>query len=191
MLKIGITGGIGSGKSTICKLFSNLYSVPIFNTDEEAKKLYLNPDVKLKVIKLLGSECYINNEPNRKFIASKIFNDINLKESLTNILYPLLWSNLDKWCLEQKSNYILIETALLFETNTQNKFDKIILVYSDLETRIQRVINRDSCSREDVFNRIKHFIPEEDKIELSDIIIYNNNQSLEDQISKINIKLNG
>lgn len=190
MLKVGITGGIGSGKTTVCKIFG-WAGVPIFNTDEQTKSLYKNQEVKSEVIKLLGPESYIDyNTIDRKFISGKIFSDKNLKRELTTkILYPRLWNNLDIWCNKQTSEYGLIETALLFEHNIQDKFDKTILVYSNLEKRIKRVLYRDNCTREEVLARIGNSIPEEAKINMADYIIFNNGESLDPQVIDIHIKI--
>lgn len=174
MLKVAITGGIGSGKTRICKAF-DLCSAPIFNTDSEVKNIYLDSDIKERVIDLLGEKSYKDQHPNFKFISDKIFHDKNLKAQLTNkILYPRLFERLEKWYqINQDKPYVLVESAIIFETGIQDKFDKIILIYADLEERIKRVIARDGISREDIILRIKNNIPEEQKIKLCDYVIMN------------------
>lgn len=174
MLRVAITGGICSGKTTICKSFS-LMGVPIFNTNDEVKLIYSNSNgVRKKVISLLGVDSYSNGKPNLKYILKEVFQSDELKNKLTHIIYPELWKSLDKWYEKHKENkYVLIESALIFELNLQNKFDKIILIYVDREERITRAMHRDGCTREDIVARIKDNIPEELKINLSNYVIRN------------------
>jgi len=191
MLKVAITGGIGSGKTRICKAFE-WCSAPIFNTDLEVKHLYSDLKVKNVVINLLGKESYKNCYPDFKYISSKIFSDSKLKNQLTSqILYPKLFEKLEDWYRQHKNKpYVLVESALIFEAEIENKFDKIILVYADLEERIKRAMLRDKASREDVISRIKNNIPEEQKIKLCDYVIINQHgYDTYDQIVKIHVDL--
>ncbi|HRD39897.1 MAG TPA: dephospho-CoA kinase [Bacteroidia bacterium] len=188
---VGLTGGIGTGKSTVGKLFQVL-GVPVYNSDDRAKEMYFLPEVKEKVIALLGNEAYhADDSLNRAYISQKIFSDSSLLSKINSIIHPAVEKDFTSFKEEYKSHkYIVKETALLFETGLYKKVDKIILVMAPLEERLKRVMQRDKSSREDVLKRISHQMPDEEKQPISDFVIDNNEtEGLIPQVLAIHQKL--
>jgi len=180
---VGLTGGIGTGKSTVAKLFE-LLGVKIFNSDESAKEQYFVPAIKQRVIDLLGNECYLtankegNNEKtlNRKHISNKIFSDTTLLKKLNAIIHPAVINDFKIFATANPGKLIIKESALLYEVGLDKGLDKIILVTSPLELRIERVMKRDGSSREEILNKIKSQLSDEEKLKLTDLVIRNNEQ---------------
>ena len=171
---IGLTGGIGSGKSTVAFMFEKL-GVPIYSSDVEANILMENSkEIQNSLIQLLGRKAYLHGRLNRAFIASKVFNDINLLSKLNAIVHPAVKTHFESWLSKQKSVYVIKEVAILFEMNSQNNFDYIISVVAPLKDRVQRVVQRDGKSESDVYSIIRNQLPDADKIKFSDFIIHNN-----------------
>ncbi|WP_316932405.1 dephospho-CoA kinase [Cellulophaga baltica] len=170
---VGLTGGIGSGKTTVAKMFHAL-GVPVYNSDIEAKKLMVTSEVlKVKIKELLGTESYIDHKLNRTYIADKIFTDPDLLAQLNAIVHPAVKEHFMTWVGEQNSDYIIQETAIIFENNSQDKFDKIILVTAPEKIRIERVTSRDAISEDKVKERIDNQWPDQKKAALSDYVINN------------------
>ncbi|MGZ3919248.1 MAG: dephospho-CoA kinase [Bacteroidia bacterium] len=171
---VGLTGGIGSGKSIVARVFGALGCV-LFNTDEAAREIYFDAEIKVKVIALLGQESYSSErELNKSFISSKIFSDTDLLHRLNSVIHPAVKKKFEKFVQENKGSVIIKESALLFEANLHKSMDAVIMVTADDELRIQRVMQRDGSGREDVIKKIKSQLPQEEKIKLADYIIYNN-----------------
>ena len=175
MLKIGVTGGIGSGKSTVCRIMENL-GVPIFYSDNEAKHL-LNEDKDLKaeVIKLYGSDMY-NAEGNldRPRMATLVFNNPKAMESITAIVHPRVNQRFNEWVLKHdKAPYVVKEAAVLFESGAYHDLDKIINVFAPKENRIKRVLERDGSLRQDIEKRMRFQYSDEERNKLADFIIIN------------------
>jgi len=180
MLKIGITGGIGSGKTTVCEIFK-LLGIPVFHADAEARNLQNNDlQVKKSLKELLGEKIYNQKgELDRTSLARIIFNDPILLERVNSIIHPavrqqfMLWSN-----IHTKEPYQLYEAAILIESGYSSDFDKNILVYSDESIRIERVVKRDHTTEALVKQRISNQMPDIQKIKLVDYTIENNNTTL-------------
>ncbi len=191
MLKIGVTGGIGSGKTTVCKIFEVL-DIPVYYADPRAKLLMIE-DYKLvkEIKKLLGDKSYNKDKSlNRKYIANIIFNDKNKLNALNALVHPAVKDDFDKWCDSQNSPYVLKEAALLFENGSYKSLDKTILVSAPLELRVLRVMKRDNHTRESILSRVRNQMPESEKEKLADIIIKNDNDiSLISQIIEIHRQL--
>ena len=176
MIKVGITGGIGSGKTTVCKEFEKL-GISVYYTDLEAKHLFeTDNDIKIDVYNNFGPDVFIDNKPytiiDRKKIAQIVFNDEEKLEKLNSIIHPKLWADFEKWCeLHKNEKYVIMEAAILFESGADSKVDKIIVVTAPIETRIERVIKRDNITREEVLSRMNNQIDEEWKEEHSDFLI--------------------
>lgn len=171
---VGLTGGIGSGKTTVAQVFKSL-GVPVYNADEEAKALMQSSDViKQKLIHLLGENCYKDGQLNRSFIASKVFSDSELLEKINAIVHPQVAIHFEQWFSKQHTPYIIKEVAILFETNSQHHFDFIITVTAPVETRIRRVMERDQKTREEVLAIIENQLPDSEKINRSNFVIKNN-----------------
>ncbi len=187
MLKVGITGGIGSGKTYICNMFK-AFDVPIYNADERAKTLMVtNISIREQIIDLLGKKAYSGEIPNKKYIANKAFKNQELLHSLNNIIHPVVSEDSLNW-FKQHSNqsYVLKEAAILFETKTYKNLDKTILVIADKDLRILRVMQRDGVSKEKVLERIKNQMSDLDKMELADFILNNNdNKDIEKVVEKL------
>lgn len=177
-LKVGLTGGIGSGKSTVAAIFSTL-GIPIFDADNAAKKV-MNEDrtVKEKVTGLFGADAYINGALNRKFIASIVFNDAYKLEQLNAIAHPATIAAGEAWMNEQTTPYAIKEAAIFFESGSAAGLDYIIGVFAPQHLRIQRVMQRDKITREEVLGRISKQIDEFLKMKLCDFVITNDEQSL-------------
>jgi len=144
---VGLTGGIGTGKSTVAKLFE-LLGAKVFNSDENAKGQYFVPEIKKQVIELLGAECYLDEKTlNRKFISNKIFSDTSLLKKLNTIIHPAVLKDFKVFAGKHTGKLIIKESALLFELGLDKELDKVILVTSPLELRIERVMKRDELSR--------------------------------------------
>jgi len=173
MKVVGLTGGIGSGKSTVSKMFLEL-GVPVYNSDERAKKLMnTSAEIKNQIIAFLGKESYHEEKLNRAYIAKKVFNDTTLLAQLNAIVHPVVREDFLKWTGEQEYCYVIQETALLFENNAQHLYDSIILVTAPKVERISRVVSRDKGTREQVIARMNNQMDDEEKLNLSDFVIEN------------------
>lgn len=178
MKRIGLTGNIGSGKTTIASCFEIL-GVAIFNADKEAK-LLMNKDVNLKqsLIAEFGKEVFLNNELNRKYLSNLAFNDDLVLKRLNALVHPVVQDAFEKWSIQQSGAYIIKEAAILFESNTYQSLDAIICISCPEEIRLKRILKRDDLSEMDVRQRMSHQWAEEKKISLSDYVITNDNSSL-------------
>ena len=190
MKKIGITGNIGSGKSYVCKIFEN-FGIPVFYSDDETKKLYLIPSVKELIVNRFGQEVYFDDGTlNRKLLSYHLFKNEEAMRFIESVLYPALNQHFDQWCEQQKSPYVLYESAILFEKNYEKFFDKIIFVSAPEDIRLQRVMLRDDCSEENVRSRMRLQLSENHKISKADYVIYNDGtKPVEPQVLDINKQL--
>ena len=178
MLKIGLTGGIGSGKSTVAKIFETL-NIPVYNADEETRRL-MNTDgeLKLAITKNFGTETYKNGVLDRKYLAAVVFNDNHKLELLNSLVHPATIRDAGKWMNKQKSIYVIKEAALLFEAGATGMLDHVIGVAAPRELRIKRVMDRDGVSRDEVVKRIKYQLDDEIKMMRCDFVITNDEQVL-------------
>ena len=178
MLKIGITGGIGSGKSTVAKIFEVL-GIPVYYADEAAKKL-MNEDelLKAKLITAFSDEVYTAGKLNRGYLSSLVFKDAAKLRLLNSIVHPAVIAAADNWLQLQTTHYALKEAALLFESGAQEHLDKVIGVSAPKALRINRVMKRDNVTREDVIARMDKQVDENIKMKLCDFIIINNDQEI-------------
>lgn len=179
MLKIGLTGNIGSGKSIVSRIFSVL-GVPVYNADSEAKRIMDSEEVIPMVIGVFGKEI-INSDHsvNKKMLAEIVFKDNNKLEKLNSIIHPLVMNDFNIWCQKfSDKKYVINESAILVETALYKLFDKLITVISPEDMRIERVMKRDNCEKEKVLARINNQLPEKDKTKVSDFVITNNEKDL-------------
>jgi dephospho-CoA kinase len=191
MIKIGITGGIGSGKSTVCKVFTVL-GIPVFEADKIARQLMnSDPDVAEKLIRTFGAPVYLaDHSINRKYLAGIVFNNPSLLGQLNSIVHPAVRNVFYDWVEKQNAPYIIHEAAILFESGFYKMMDKTITVVTDETQRIQRVTKRDGISDEQVKERIRNQWNDEQRIKLADFIIKNNDDDLIiPQILEINKKI--
>ncbi len=187
MLKIGLTGGIGSGKSVVGKIFQ-LLDIPVYIADIEAKKIMIsNKTVQQQLIAAFGKKVYSSkNTINKTYLSSVIFNCPEALEQINAIVHPAVRSDFQQWCLLQKNApYIIQESAILFDTGIYRQFDKTITVTANEKLRIQRVVQRDNITEKQVAERIKNQLSEEQRINKADFIIYNNTEMLIPQVLKI------
>lgn len=178
MLKVGLTGGIGSGKSTVAKIFEVLH-VPVYYADDAAKRL-MNENAALKsnIEKTFGTKTYINNELDRKFLASVVFDDPEKLQLLNALVHPVTIRDAAEWMLRQETGYILKEAALIFESGSQQGLDYVIGVSAPEHLRIKRVMERDNISREQVLARMERQISEKVKMELCDFVLINDEHEM-------------
>jgi dephospho-CoA kinase len=191
MIKVAVTGGIGSGKSVVCKIFEKI-GIPVFNADSEAKKLMsTSSHIHDELISLFGSSIYQpNGDIHRKKMADLIFNDNFALQKVNEIIHPEVRKKFREWAEEQKSPYIIQEAAIIFESGQSDSFDRIITVTAPIELKIERVMKRDLVAREKVLDRMKKQLPDEEKIAKSDFIIVNNDiEMIIPQIIEIHKKL--
>ncbi len=190
-LSIGLTGGIGSGKSVIASFF-RLLGVPVYISDLEAKKMMqTNNFIRNSLVEAFGEVVYSNSgELNRSELAKIIFNDEQALKKVNSIVHPQVHLHYQEWLLYQANAfYVIHESAILFDTGLYTNFDKIITVTADKETRLNRVVQRDSCSVKSVLERMDKQISEQDKIDQSDFVIYNNTELVIPQIINIHNQL--
>jgi dephospho-CoA kinase len=189
---VGITGGIGSGKSTVARIFSIL-GIPIYYADERAKWLMANdPELKKQILNNFGSESYSQDGIlNRAFLASKVFGDEEKVKIINALVHPAVGADFEKWAHDQNSPYVLKEAALLFETGSYKDLDKVINVSSPIKIRISRVLMRDPHRNEKQVNDIiDKQLPDEEKNKLADFVIKNtDNKMLIPQVLEIHKQL--
>ena len=181
MLKVGITGNIGSGKTTVCKIFEVL-GIPVFYADDEAKKVMVNDVVLIAGIKkAFGDESYFaDGTLNRKHIAGIVFNNSARLLKLNALVHPATFRAFDSWVANMKADvpYVMKEAALLFESSSYKMCDKTIMVTAPLDLRINRVMQRDGLSRDEIESRNARQFSEEKKIHLADFVIRNDDTEL-------------
>ncbi|HJW18760.1 MAG TPA: dephospho-CoA kinase [Flavisolibacter sp.] len=178
MLKIGLTGGIGSGKSTVAKVFE-LLNIPVYYADEASKRLYhTDPALKAAMIKHFGADVYKNDLLDKAHLAQLVFNAPEKLELLNSLVHPPTLLDAEKWIASQNAPYIIKEAALLFESGSAGQLDYIIGVTAPAPLRIKRVMDRDALSREQVQHRMDRQMDEAIKMRLCDFIIHNDEQQL-------------
>ncbi|MDP1726719.1 MAG: dephospho-CoA kinase [Bacteroidota bacterium] len=190
MLKIGITGNIGSGKSTVVKIFAQL-GIPVYDSDSRAKILMAeNHKLVHEIQLLLGTEAYTSGVLNRAFVSQKVFSDSGLLSKLNALVHPAVFKDFDLWVAQQHAPYILKEAALLYESGSYKDLDKMIVVAANPDLRLKRSIARDTSNASAVEARMNAQMPEAEKIKRADYIIYNNeNDLLIPQVMRIHNKI--
>ena len=178
MLKVGLTGGIGSGKSTVAKIFEVL-GIPVYYADEATKRI-MNTDKKLKadLIRYFGEKTYRDGRLDRIYLASVVFADKQKLDLLNSLTHPATIRDANMWILQQTSPYIIKEAALLFESGANKYLDYTIGVYAPQELRLERVMQRDHVTREEVLQRLNRQMDEDEKMKLCDTVLINDEQQL-------------
>jgi dephospho-CoA kinase len=178
MLKIGLTGGIGSGKTTVARIFEVL-GIPVYYADDAAKKLMNeNEHLKNSIIKAFGTDAYSNNTLNREFVSNVVFKDTEKLNALNSIVHPATINDAIKWFKDQNAPYVIKEAALIFESGSQKELDFVIGIKSPVELRIQRAMARDHISVEKVRSRMDNQMNEDEKMRLCDYVIVNDEQEM-------------
>lgn len=176
MIKIGVTGGIGSGKTTVASLLK-IIGIPVYIADEESKKLTeKSPVIRRKLIHLFGDSLYTQQGLDKKRLATYIFGDPTYLKQVNAIIHPEVQKHFITWTQAQKSAFCAIESAILFESGFDRIVDVRLMVYAPLEVRIARVLRRENITKEEVLRRINNQMPDEQKQKQSDFTIYNDNQ---------------
>lgn len=178
MLRIGLTGGIGSGKSTVAKVFEVL-GIPVYYADEAAKRLMNTSEpIRTAIIRHFGAAAYKEGVLDRKYLAQIVFNDKEKLELLNSLTHPHTIQDAEEWMRRQTTPYVIKEAALLFESGAAEKLDFVIGVYAPQHLRVKRVMDRDAVPAEEVMKRITRQLDEEMKMKLCDFVITNNEQKL-------------
>ncbi len=170
---IGLTGGIGSGKTTVAQMFKAL-GVPVYNSDERARELMATSgEIREQIIELLGEQAYEGVSLNRGYIAGRVFGNKELLTDLNQIVHPAVREDFKNWAKEQQSHYVIQEAAILFENDAYHNFDKMILVTAPKKIRLERIMLRDHTSEDSIMARMNHQWEDDKKIALSDFVIEN------------------
>jgi len=187
---IGLTGGIGSGKTTVSGMFAAL-GVPVYNSDLEAKRLMrTSRTLRQKISDLLGKGAYQGSELQRQYVAEKVFKDAHLLKELNAIVHPAVKRHFRRWAAKQNFPYVIQEAAILFENGSYPAFDKMILVTAPEEVRIARILQRDDTTRKSILERMGHQWKDDRKADLADYIIENTDlDRTRDQVALIHAEL--
>jgi dephospho-CoA kinase len=191
MIKVAVTGGIGSGKSVICEVFEKI-GIPVFNADRSAKEIMdSDNNIKEKLISYFGADIYDSDEKlYREKFADIIFNDKATLKKVNEIVHPAVRMEFEVWAKKQNAPYVIEEAAIVFESGQEHLFDKIISVFAPMELRIERVMKRDNITRDKVLERMNNQRNDESRNEKSDFIIVNDDKEMIlPQIININSKL--
>ena len=178
MKKIGITGGIGSGKTYVSEVFKSL-GIPVFNADIESKKLMITSEKLMELVKAeFGEGIYTNGSLNKEKLGAIVFSDKIKLEKLNSLVHPIVKAEFEKWCTKQTTDYVIKEAAILFESDSHLGLDAVICVSAPIELRISRSMKRDNATEKEIKNRIENQISQEEKEKLSDYIIVNDTKEL-------------
>ncbi|MGM0635011.1 MAG: dephospho-CoA kinase [Bacteroidota bacterium] len=169
---VGLTGGIGSGKTTVAKMFKEK-GIPVYIADDEAKKLMNTDLLKHQIIQIFGEKAYSNGELNRQFIANQVFKNQRLLEKLNGIVHPAVRNHFSEWVAKQNASFVLYEAAILFEKGGDEICDYTILVTAPKEIRINRIQQRDEAKRTDIVDRMNNQWSDDKKKKLADFIVEN------------------
>lgn len=178
MLRIGLTGGIGSGKTTVAQIF-NVLGIPVYSSDDAAKRLMNeDEDLKKKIIESFGKESYQNGELNRKYVANEAFSDPKKIKLLNSMVHPATIKDATAWMEKQNAPYVIKEAALIFESGSDQFLDYVIGVKSPLNLRIERTMKRNNVTAEEVASRMKLQMDEVEKMNRCDFIIVNDEKEM-------------
>ena len=177
MIKVGITGGIGSGKSVVSKMLQ-IMGYPVYLTDDEAKRLMQSdPAIRTRLVGLLGSEVY-SDGLNRKMLADYMFSDPEHVADVNSIVHPCVRADFRRWAERQGADLVFMESAILFEANFRNEVDVVVTVSAPLEVRVARAMKRDAAPRESVMRRIRNQVDDGLKRKRSNFVVENDDESL-------------
>lgn len=177
-LRLGVTGGIGSGKSSVCKVF-NVLGIPVFYSDPEAKAIMNNDlSVRSEINAIAGRDLYLSGNLDRAELAKLIFNDDELLGRVNALIHPLVFQNFLQWADMQAAPYVIMEAAILFESGASELVDKVLTVVAPLDQRIDRIVKGNQLTREQVMDRIRNQMDDDIKVKNSDYIIYNSEDDM-------------
>jgi dephospho-CoA kinase len=186
-MKLGITGGIGSGKTSVCRVF-NVLGIPVFSADPEAREIMDNDrNIKGEINEIVGKNIYRDGQLNRMELASLIFNNSDLLEKVNSLVHPIVFEHFSRWTEKQTAPYVIMEAAILFESGASKLVDRVATVVAPMEERISRVIRRNILSRDQVLERINNQMTDDERIRMSDYVIKN---SENDMIIPVILRIN-
>lgn len=178
ILNLGVTGGIGSGKTTVCKVFAVL-GIPVFSADEQAKRIQdSDPDLQKKINSIAGKDLFTAGKLDRAELARLIFADRDLLAKVNSVVHPAVFSSFREWVKQQDAPYAIMEAAILFESGASGMMDRIVTVVTPIEERIERLIGGNKMTREQVTGRIKNQVDDETRISQSDYVIFNSDNDM-------------
>ncbi|MDR1343202.1 MAG: dephospho-CoA kinase [Prevotellaceae bacterium] len=176
MTRIGVTGGMGSGKTTVCKVLEAM-NIPVFYADAEVKRMYEDDaEVKVLIIRAFGEAVYSNGELNKKLLAEKVFGNATALAALNAIAHPAVERRFAAWVEQQRTPCVALEAALMFEGNAHRLLNKIVTVNAPKELRIRRVIQRDGCTRSEALRRMKRQLSDAERTARADFCIVNDDE---------------
>ena len=190
MTILGITGGIGSGKTTVCTIFASK-GIPVYNSDERAKYILMHhPEVRQQLLKVFGEKIFTDNLPDRKKIAAIVFTDKEKLKLLNTIIHPKVKQDFEQWKKQQTSKLIIKEAAILIESGAYKQVDKLLVITAPLEQRIHRVMQRDNVSRQEILNRLSNQFDDKTRLKYAHFVIDNSEgKDLEKQVDEVLSKL--
>ena len=178
MMKLGVTGGIGSGKTSVCKVFGVL-GIPLFSADQEARSVMeIDTSVILRLNAIAGKNLYVDGSLDRNEFARLIFNNKALLEKVNSVVHPAIYSRFREWEKKQDAPYVIFEAAILFESGGFNMVDRVITVVAPVEERIERVMRRNNMTRDQVLERISNQMSDSEKANRSDYVIDNSENAM-------------
>lgn len=177
-LRVGVTGGIGSGKSSVCKVF-NALGIPVFEADEEARKITETDNhVRERLNEIAGTDLYNTGSLNRKLLASLIFNNRDMLQEVNRLIHPVVFKTFNEWALLQDAPYVIMEAAILFESGGDKLVDKVVVVTAPDKERIERVTSRSGMSTREVSDRIRNQFTQKEISSRADYVISNGDRDL-------------
>lgn len=177
-MKLGITGGIGSGKTSVCKVF-NVLGIPVFSADPEAREIMDNDRIiKREINEIVGKNIYPGGQLNRMELASLIFNNRDLLEKVNSLVHPIVFEHFNRWAEKQTTPYVIMEAAILFESGASKLVDRVATIVAPVEERISRVTRRNKLNRDQVMERINNQMTDEERIKMSDYVINNSENNM-------------
>jgi dephospho-CoA kinase len=176
--RLGVTGGIGSGKTSVCRVFSTL-NIPVFSADKEASEI-METDIEIRnnLNMIAGTDLYQKGSLDRMILASLIFNNSSILEKVNSLIHPAVFKRFMEWTKMQESPYVIMEAAILFESGARKYVDKVVTVVAPREQRIDRVIQRNRLTREQVIDRMRNQLDDESRIKQSDFVISNDENDM-------------
>ena len=188
ILKLGVTGGIGSGKTSVCRVFSVL-GIPVFSADNEAREVMdIDTSIMLRINTIAGKNLYSSGNLDRSELAKLIFNNSRLLEKVNSLIHPVVFSRFREWVKRQDAPYVIMEAAILFESGADKIVDRIMTVVAPVEQRIERVIRRNMLTSDQVMERMRNQLDDEIRIQRSDYVVRN---SENDMIIPVILKIHG
>ncbi len=171
-MKVGITGGIGSGKSTVCRLFAQR-GIPVYDSDREAKRLMTNEPLRSLIEAQFGAESFAGDALNREYLAARLFTDSEARRALNALVHPVVMSDFAAWAERQSADYVVLESAILFDAGLEQSVDVTLAVLAPMELRVERTCRRDACEPDAVRRRISAQMSDDELCDKADFTLVN------------------